>query len=295
MAAGRAAAAGAAPEPLKPEFGFSLNTATVRGYKLTLPEQIDLAAKAGYGAIEPWLSDVEKFSTSGGSLADMKKKCADLGLKVQSAIAFAQWAVNDDAARAKGVEQMKHDMDLIAQLGGTHIAAPPAGAYDAKTKIELDAAADRYRVVLEIGKNIGVIPQLEFWGGSANLNRLEQVLYIAARAGHANACVLADVFHLYKGGTGAGAVAMLSRSVAHNLHMNDYPANPPREEIKDPQRIWPGDGIAPITEILRHLAANCAYPWLSIELFNAEYWKLPAEECAKTGLQKMKACVAALA
>ena len=134
----------------KPEFGFSLNTATIRGYKLKLPEQIDLAIKAGYGGIEPWLSDLEQFSKSGGSLGDLKKKCADAGLNVQSAIGFAQWVVNDDAQRAKGVEQMKRDMDLVAQLGGTHIAAPPAGAYK-EPKLKLDDVAERYRAILELG------------------------------------------------------------------------------------------------------------------------------------------------
>ena len=279
----------------KSEFGFSLNTSTVRGHKLSLPQQIELAAKAGYGGIEPWLSDVEAFAKSGGALSDLKKKCADLGLKVQSSIGFAQWVVNDGAARAKGVEQMKHDMDLIAQLGGTHIAAPPAGAYDAKNKIELDAAAERYRAILDAGHGIGIIPQLEFWGGSANLHRLDECLYVATRAAHPDACVLNDVFHLYKGGTDAASLALMSRTAAHNIHMNDFPANPPRETVKDSDRIWPGDGVAPIKEILRHLAANRATTWLSIELFNAEYWKMPAEECAKTGLEKMKACVAASA
>lgn len=279
--------------PPRPGFRYSLNTSTIRGQKLTLPEQVELCGKLGFQGIEPWLNDVNAFVTGGGNLSDLKKRCGDLGLKVISAIGFPNWVVNDDEARAKGVEQMKKEMDLIAQLGGSHIAAPPAGAYDAKTKIELDAAADRYRVILEAGRNIGVIPQLEFWGGSANLNRLDQCLYIATRAAHADACVLPDIYHLHKGATSFESMRMLSSASAYNLHMNDYAANPPRESLKDSDRIWPGDGIAPISNVLRMLAANTATTWLSVELFNPDYWKLPAEVCARTGLEKMKACVAA--
>ena len=37
---------------------YCLNMSTVRGQKLSVPEQVDLAAKAGYDAIEPWMGDL---------------------------------------------------------------------------------------------------------------------------------------------------------------------------------------------------------------------------------------------
>ncbi len=79
----------------------------------------------------------------------------------------------------------------------------------------------------------------------------------------------------------------------HCLHMNDYPAKPPRPTIKDEHRVFPGDGIAPISKILRSLFAGGLDGTLSLELFNKQYWERPAEEVAATGLAKMKACVAA--
>jgi sugar phosphate isomerase/epimerase len=270
-------------------FGYSLNTATIRGQKLTLPEQIEVVAKAGYDGIEPWIADVGKFVESGGSLKDLGKRCSDLGLKVVDVMSFAQWVVDDDALRAKGVEQMKREMEQTAQLGGTHIAAPPAGVYKSDIKLDLDRAAERYRVILEMGRQLGVVPQLEFWGGSANLNHLAQAAYVAARAGHPDACVLADVYHLHKGGTDPAALKLLGREAVRVFHMNDYPADPPRETIKDSNRVWPGDGIAPMKQILTHLAANHCRVMLSLELFNADYWKLPALDACRTGLAKMKA------
>jgi sugar phosphate isomerase/epimerase len=294
LALPRGARAEPLPKPDRGGFTFSLNTGTVRGYKLPLAEQIDLAAAAGYGGLEPWVSDLAKVAETGGALRELHKRCGDAGLQVVSAIGFANWAVNDDAARAKGLEQLKRDMDLVAQLGGTHIAASPAGVNQAGTSLDLDRAAERYRAALELGRQTGVIPQLEFWGASANLSRLDQCLYVAARAAHPDACVLADAFHMYKGGSDAAALRLLGRSASHCFHMNDYPAQPPRETIKDADRIWPGDGIAPLRDILKAFADNRACVWLSVELFNAEYWKRPAGETARTGLAKMKAAVAAL-
>jgi sugar phosphate isomerase/epimerase len=274
-------------------FRYGLNTGTIRGYKLGFAEQVEIAGKAGYEGIEPWMSDVEKFVQGGGSLKDMGKHCKDLGLAVYGGIGFASWIVDDEQQRAKGVERLKQEMDWLAQLGGTHIAAPPAGATKPGQKLEPARMAERYRAILELGRQSGIIPQLEIWGASVNVGTLHEALDIAARAGHPDACILADVYHLYKGGTDFSALCLLGRQVTHCFHMNDYPATPDRATIVDANRVWPGDGIAPLKQILGTLAANYCDAFLSLELFNAEYWKKPVAETAATGLAKMKDAVTA--
>ena len=134
---------------------------------------------------------------------------------------------------------------------------------------------------------------IEVWGPSANLSRGSEALYVAAKSGHPDACVLLDAYHMYKGGTPATVLKLLGRQAVHCFHMNDYPADPPLETIRDGDRILPGDGIAPLNEILTYLADNHCRVMLSLELFNAEYWKMPALEAAKIGLAKMKGAVVA--
>jgi sugar phosphate isomerase/epimerase len=290
-AVARAQTPAASTKPYR--FRYGLNAGTIRGYKLGFVEQVEVAGKAGYEGIEPWMSDVEKFVQGGGSLKDMGKHCKDLGLAVYGGIGFASWIVDDEQQRAKGVERLKQEMDWLAQLGGTHIAAPPAGATKQGMKLEPARMAERYRAILELGRQSGVIPQLEIWGASANLSTLNEALDVAARAGHPDACILADVYHLYKGGTEPAALRLLSRQVTHCFHMNDYPATPERAVITDAARVWPSDGIAPLKQILNILADNHCNAMLSLELFNAEYWKQPVAATAATGLAKMKASVAA--
>ncbi len=77
----------------------------------------------------------------------------------------------------------------------------------------------------------------------------------------------------------------------HCFHMNDYPADPPRETIRDADRVYPGDGVAPLTEILKTLFASGFRGTLSLELFNPTYWKEDPLVVAKTGLAKMQAAV----
>jgi sugar phosphate isomerase/epimerase len=266
---------------------YALNMSTVRGQKLTVPEQIDVAAKAGYDAIEPWINDLRQYELSGGSLPDLRRRIADQGLTVPSAIGFAEWIVNDDARRAAGFEQAKRDMELIRSIGGTHLAAPPAGATK-ETNLSLLAAAERYRALLELGTQMAVIPQLEVWGFSTTLSRLGETMLVATESRHPRACVLLDVYHLYKGGSEFEGLRLLSGAAMNCFHMNDYPAMPPRATIKDADRVYPGDGIAPLKSIVRDLLATGFAGTLSLELFNPTYWKQDPLAVARTGLAKMK-------
>ncbi len=83
-----------------------------------------MAAKAGYDAIEPWIRDIQDYVSKGGTLAELRKRISDHGLAVPSAIGFAKWIVDDDTERAKGLEEARRDMAMMAEIGGTRIAAP---------------------------------------------------------------------------------------------------------------------------------------------------------------------------
>lgn len=274
-----------------PRLRYCLNTSTVRGQKLDLPALVGLASKAGYDGIEPWLSEVTAYRDAGGSLSDMKKRIADAGLRVESAIGFAEWIVDDPAKRKAGLEAAKRDMDLVAAIGGTRIAAPPAGATK-EPMTDLLAVAERYAALCKVGADAGVVPQLEVWGFSKTLSRLGETLFVLAECGHPNACLLPDVYHVYKGGSPFEGLRALAGAAVHVFHMNDYPADPPRETITDAARVYPGDGVAPLDAILSTVLANGFRGVLSLELFNPNYWKRPADEVARTGLDKMKAAVA---
>jgi len=271
-------------------FSYCFNTSTIRGQELSLDEEVEIAAKASYDAIEPWVSKIHEYAKGGGSLGEMRRRIADHGLTVESAISFFRWIVDDDAERAKGLEQAKRDMDVLAQIGGKRIAAPPAGATRTEG-LDLMKAAERYRVLLELGDSMGVVPQVEVWGSSKNLHRLGQSMFVVVESGHPKACLLPDVFHIYKGGSDFNGLKLLSARAIAVFHLNDYPAEPPRETIRDRDRIYPGDGIAPLTQILCDLHANNSRAVLSLELFNPTLWKQDPLTVAKTGLVKMKAAV----
>ena len=74
---------------------------------------------------------------------------------------------------------------------------------------------------------------------------------------------------------------------------NDFPADPSRDKIDDSYRVYPGDGVYPVADVLRLLRDTGGQRVLSLEVFNGDYWKQDALKVAKTGLAKMKKVVAA--
>jgi sugar phosphate isomerase/epimerase len=288
---GLATAKAMAEEKKDNPFRYCLNTATLMGQKLSIVEVVEIAGRAGYQAIEPWVREIDKYVKDGGSLKDLGKRIADRGLTVESSIDFFEWIVDDDGKRKKGLEAARRNMDMVKQIGGKRIAAPPSGATN-QTNIPLLTVAQRYRALLDIGDRIGVVPQVEVWGHSKTLGRLGEAVLVAVESGHKDACILPDVYHLYKGGSGFTGVNLLAGSSMHVLHTNDYPADPPRETIADKDRIYPGDGVAPLKTFLRDLRRIGFRGALSLELFNREYWMRDALVVVRTGLDKMKAVVA---
>src|SRR5690606_18417418 len=214
----------------------------------------------------------------------------DSGLAVESVIGFARWAVDDPQERAEGLEQAKRDMERVRAIGGTRIAAPPVGA--TAEPVALPELAQRYRVLLELGRQMGVVPQVEVWGHSRSLGQLAESVYVAVGAGHPDACLLPDVYHLYKGGSPFEGLRLLRGEVIPCFHVNDYPAEPQREKITDAGRVYPVDGVAPLKQIFATLREIGFAGALSLELFNRTYWEQDAAQVARTGLLKMQEAVA---
>jgi 2-keto-myo-inositol isomerase len=285
-----------------PQFGFSkskrsnfkycLNTSTISGQKSGIEKYLAIAGQAGYDGVEVWVQDVKEYKSKGGSMKALKKLLDDSHLTVYDAIGFAPWMVDDDQQRKAGFAQMKQEMELMAELGCTRIAAPAAGV-KADEPLNLVKVGERYKQLLELGRQTGVMPQLEFWGSSPVFYSLGQALMAGAAANDADVKILPDVYHLFRGNSGFESLKLVNGNVIDVIHMNDYPGNIAREEQKDKDRVYPGDGVAPLTQILTDLANMGGIKILSLELFNPEYWKNDSLSIAKTGIEKMRKAVAA--
>ena len=192
---------------------------------------------------------------------------------------------DDDEQRKAGFTQMREEMEIMAALGCPRIAAPAAGVKNAP---DLFKVGERYRELLDLGRQTGVRPQLEIWGASV-FHHIGQAMMAIAVANDPDVRILPDVYHLFRGNSGFENLKMVDGNVIEVFHMNDYPGDIPREQMEDKDRIYPGDGVAPLKQIVADLKAMEGEKILSLELFNRDYWKQDPLAVAKTGLQKMKA------
>ena len=274
----------------KHNFTFCLNTSTIRQQNIGLLAEIKTAAKAGFDGLEFWIQTLEQYVKDGGKLSEVKKVSNSEGIILEDAIGFAAWIVDDDDKRQKALEQMKREMGMLAEIGCKRIAAPPVGATN-EAGLNLYKAAERYAKILDLGKEMGVLPQLELWGFSKNLHLFGETLLVATESGHPEAVILPDVYHLKRGGSSPHALEFVDGRKIHMIHINDYPEMGDREKLTDAMRVMPGDGVAPLKEILQILNAKKTPIALSLEIFNEGIWKMDAKTACELGISKMKKMV----
>lgn len=270
-------------------FRFCLNTSTIMGQKPGLLKSLDIASAAGYDGVELWINDIREYLKT-NSIESLAKHIKSKNLTVENAISFSAWMVNDDAKRKAGLKELEEEMKILAALGCRRIAAPPAGVNKGDI-IDFQKAGIYYKDILELGRKCGVMPQLEFWGASGTIYNLGQALAIAAAANDPDARLLPDVYHLFRGGSGFNGLKLINGNAIEVFHINDYPANKPVNEQTDADRVYPGDGVAPLKQILSDLKTMGGPKVLSLELFNKTYWQQDALLVAKTGLEKVKKVV----
>jgi 2-keto-myo-inositol isomerase len=272
------------------KFKFCLNTSTIKGQNPGLQKSIEIAARAGFDSVELWVQEVKDYKTQNGSLKSLKKFLDDNHISVEDAIGFAPWMVDDEQQRKAGFAQMKEEMELMGELGCKRIAAPSSGV-KADAALDLYKVGERYKQLLDLGRQTGVMPQLEFWGSSPVFYHFGQALMAAAAANDPDVKILPDVYHLFRGGSGFDCLKMANGNLIDVIHVNDFSSAIPREKQQDKDRIYPGDGVAPYKQIITDLANMGGTKVLSLELFNLEYWKNDPLTVAKTGLEKMKKVV----
>ena len=100
-----------------------------------------------------------------------------------------------------------------------------------------------------------------------------------------------DVYHIYNGSGHFCGLDHLATGQVGLVHINDFPANPKRNDIEDEHRVYPGDGEAPWNQIILSLQKQGYRGMLSLELFNPKYWAEGSVTTARKGLEKITRCI----
>ena len=260
-----------------------LNTSTIR--PASLQDKIKIAAETGYDGVELWIDDLEKYEKEGGSLKELDAQIKEMGLFVPNIIGLWDCMPMDDADFKASLKATKERMRMSADVSSKHVAAIPVPD---RADFDLAVGVKRYKELLKISREeYGIIAAFEFVGFFKGVHRLGQAAAIALDSDDRDACLIMDTFHLYRGGSGFNGVSLLNKDIIADFHWNDVPASPPRDELGDKDRIYPGDGILPLVGVLKDLKKIGYSGPISLEMFNREQWKLDLKEVAAIGKKKI--------
>jgi sugar phosphate isomerase/epimerase len=266
------------------DFIYCLNTSTIRPTPLL--EKVRVAGKAGYQAIEPWNDEITEYLAQGGTMAELKTALSDAGLKVVSVIALHSWITTDGELYAKALDECRRRMDQAVQLGSPYIVASPP-----QEVVDLGRATDRFAELMQIGKAKGVTPSMEFLGFVDGIKNVTSAWAIAKGTGDPKATVVADVFHMIRGGGSVDDLLQLSGDRLANFHINDVPATPDPLTQTDYDRVMVGVGIADLPRVIANLRSIGYQGPLSLELFNRDLWECDPEVVVSQGLERIRRLV----
>lgn len=263
------------------DFEYCLNTSTIK--PTPIREKIRIAGSLGYTAIEPWNDEFEQHLSEGRTIEDLRKAIEDAGLRVASVIALFGWTETDPGLYKAAIESCKRKMDQAARIGSPTIVASPPNEV-----VDLGFAAERFAELMRIGREIGVTPSMEFLGFVDGIHTLASARAIADPS---DASVVADVFHLMRGGGHIDDLLTMPGDKMAIFHINDLPANPPPTEQTDSDRVMLGEGIADLHGVIANLRKIGYRGPLSLELFNEKLWASDPEDVCRIGLERMRGLV----
>jgi 2-keto-myo-inositol isomerase len=261
-----------------------LNTSTIR--PASVMDKIDAAAAAGFKAIELWNPDVFAYIEGGGTLQQVKDRLSERGLIVPSMIAIMGFVGNEEPGREERLGEARRRMEQARDLGAPFIVASPPGGYT-----DLARCGDDYVELLQLGREVGIRPAMEFLGFVAQVNNIRSAREIMDRSGDPNATIVIDWFHMVRGDgrdTMLEDLRALKGEQIAIVHLDDVPYAKPFGDMTDGDRVYPGDGDIPIDDLFAALEETGYGGPVSLELFSEALWAQDPYEVAKTGFEKSR-------
>jgi 2-keto-myo-inositol isomerase len=273
---------------------IAARTASAAG-KMTLAIHQNTSAGAGYrGSLEGWsragIKYVELTNTQldgflkTDSLAAARQVLTDLGLTPVCAACGVGGLWTPSPDRSAATENLKRRCEMFAALGLKRIYAP-AGSIQKFTQDDYKAVAGAMHEAGEIARQFGITVLVEAVRGSNFMSTLATLLKTTREAAHPNVGPLLDCYHFWSGLNKFEDLDEIHPREIGHVHFQDTP-DMPRELLDNSTRVIPGDGIAPLTRILRKLADKGYAGPLSVELFLPKFQQANPFEVASEIRQK---------
>jgi 2-keto-myo-inositol isomerase len=270
-----------------PEFG--LNSWTT-GEAASAPTDVRVAAAAGYQHIELRDGKLERHMAAGGSLADLRERIAEAGLRVLSVNTLDDSTLHEGERLEALVERCHTLAAWAAALDCPQVIIGPSYLSDGRRDVE----AIRGRTVEALARHAaaaaehGVRIAFEYHGyAGCSINNLADARAVLDMLGDARVGLVIDAFHFYVGNSSFDELERFDGARIFIAHLADVD-HADRATLRKPNRVLPGDGVLPVRDLIGCLRrAGYRGPY-SLELFNEALWALDPMIVAKRGLRSMR-------
>jgi 4-hydroxyphenylpyruvate dioxygenase len=266
--------------------------------KMTLALHQNTSAGAGYrGSLEGWARAGIKYVELTNTLLDgflatdtlpaARRVLTDLGLTpVSSACGvFGLWEPHPQ--RAALLDQFKKRCEQFAALGLTRIYSPTPTT-EKFTQDDYAKGVANMRELGDIAKQFNMVVMAEATRSSTFIAALPTLLKMTRDAAHPSVAPLLDFYHFWSGPNKLEDLDLIRPNEIGHVHFQDVP-DLPRELLDQTTRVIPGDGVAPLNQMLRKLADKGYAGPLSVELFLPKFQQGDAYEIAREIRQKSEA------
>ena len=236
------------------------NTSAAAGYRKSLEGW----SRAGIRHVEITAALLDEFLKT-DSLASARRVLTDLGLTPVSAACGVTGLWEPNPKHAASLDDLKRRCEMFAELGLTRIYAP-TGVMGKFTEDDYKTGVENMRKVGDVARQFRLTMMAEFVRASTFISTLTTLLKMMREAAHPSLAPLVDFYHFWSGNNKLEDLDLLRAGEVGHVHFQDVP-DVPRELLDNTTRIIPGDGVAPVAQILRKLAAKAYAGSLSVELF----------------------------
>lgn len=289
MLAAPVALAAASALPARPATGkmtlaIHQNTSNSAGYRKSLEGW----ARAGIKDVEITNVLLDEFLKT-ETLAAAKRVITDLGLNLVQAATGATEIWEPSPNRAAALDNLTKRCEMYASMGLNCVYSPTTCTRKI-TEDDYKAGVDNIHEAGEIAKQFKQSLRIEFLRSSTFISTLPTVLRVTREAAHPNIAPMLDCYHFWSGLNKFEDLDLLRSGEIAHVHFQDVP-DIPRELLDLQTRIIPGDGISPLTRILRKLSEKGYAGPLSVELFLPKFQQADPYELAVEIRKKSEAVI----
>lgn len=232
-----------------------------------LDEKLTAIAAAKFKGVEIFENDLVSF---GGTPADVKKLCADLGLDIITFQPFRDFEGMPEPQRTRVFDRAERKFDLMGELGCDLLLVCSNVSPDSLGGIDR-AAADLHELGERAAKR-GLRVGFEALAWGRHINDYRDAWEAVRRANHLSIGVVLDSFHTLVRNTDLGAMRSIPKEKIFLVQIADAP----RLDMDFLSwsrhfRNLPGQGELPVGAFMEALQATGFDGLLSLEIFNDQF------------------------